>query len=78
MGTSLKCPLWYCQEVGKCLLLSKTLENELFALKVWQKFDHKNKWEKAVFEPATWQLTDSRFSLLSYHTSLLNCALSHE
>ena len=71
MGTSLKCPLWYCQAGGKGLLLSKTLENELFALKVWQKFDHKNKWEKAAFEPATWQLPYKRSSILSYHTSLL-------
>ena len=54
MGPSLKCSLWHCHLRKKGLLLSKTLENELFALKVWQKFDHKNKWEKAVIEPATW------------------------
>ena len=71
MGPSLKHSLLYCLVRGKGLLLPKTLENELFALKVWQNFDQRLKGKKlgmlsCRFELATWSTVEQRPRPLSH------------
>ena len=64
MGPGLKVALWHWLIRGKGQLFAKIRENQLQALKVWEKHKKRKK-EQVGFEPATYCLLGRRLNLLS-------------